>query len=181
MSPAACGTVVAGNIDHANVAAPVCWFPQSRLGDVCLRNISNLDTSIFADDPVGQFFGCFGLFTRNRIHRQVDRARCCAEVKADGRPSENLRKGLRQNVLAGMLLHMIRTSSRIDSRVNRRAGSSALDNMDDVPTGFIFQTLDERQTVNSSKIVFLAAGSRAKRRLDENDAEAVADAPAPAD
>ena len=49
--------------------------------------------------------------------------------------------------------------------------------MDDVPTGFIFQTIDERQTVDSSKIVWLAAGSRVKRRLVENDAEPVADGP----
>src|SRR5438093_13613854 len=49
--------------------------------------------------------------------------------------------------------------------------------MDDVPTSFIFQTIDERQTVNSSKIVWLAAGSRVKRRLVENDAEPVADGP----
>src|SRR5262249_5956484 len=76
-----------------------------------------------------------------------------------------------------MLLPMIRTSRRIYSTVNRRAGNSPLDDMDDVPTGFIFQTIDERQTVNTSKIVWLAAGSRVKSRLVENDTQPVADGP----
>src|SRR5438093_5093296 len=63
MRTAACGPVVSGDIDHANVTAPLRRLPQSGFGDILVRNVSNRDASIFANDPVGEVFCRFRLFT----------------------------------------------------------------------------------------------------------------------
>ena len=78
-------------------------------------------------------------------------------MKADGRPIEKLDKGLRQHMLSRMLLHVVRTARRIDSSVNRRSGNTSLNYVDDVSAGLIFQAVNERDVVNHSKIVRLAA------------------------
>ena len=96
-------------------------------------------------------------------------------MKADGGPIEKFDERLGQHMLSRMLLHVIRTAGRIDSPVNRRAGNSSLNNVDDVPAGLIFQAVDERHAINRPQIVRLAARRGIERRLVENDAEPVTD------
>src|SRR5881628_228603 len=50
----ACGTVVAGDVDYANVTAAFRGLPQSGFADVLVGDIANRDTSIFPDDSVGE-------------------------------------------------------------------------------------------------------------------------------
>ena len=78
-------------------------------------------------------------------------------------------------MLSGMLLHVIRTTDRIDSPANRWTANSPFNKVDDVSAGLIFQTVDERHAVNRPQIVRLAAGRGIEGGLIENDAEPVAD------
>src|SRR5437868_3491955 len=94
-------------------------------------------------------------------------------MKAHGRPVEELHKRLRQDVLARMLLHVIRAACVIDSPVNGLAGEAARNNMNDVATRLILDAVHERYIVEGSKIVGLPAGCGIERRFVENDSDFV--------
>jgi hypothetical protein len=66
------------------------------------------------NDLIGQLFRCPNLFRGNRRAVKVDRTCIGAKVKGNGPQSGDALEGLRQHVLAGVLLGVVAAASRVD-------------------------------------------------------------------
>src|SRR5262249_32073972 len=75
----------------------------------------------FPDDAVRFLFGRAD-FIRQRLTTEIDRRHVRAEVKAHGPDFEEPLEGGRQDVLAGVLLHVVEASRPVDGAVHDRTG-----------------------------------------------------------
>src|ERR1041384_4679985 len=80
-----------------------------------------------------------------------------------------------QDMLPGVLLHVVQTAIPIDSAVNTLCGNASFDNMDYLAGFFFLKTIDEVCINESSEIIRLAARGRIKSGLIENDTDFVTD------
>src|SRR5438477_6904688 len=95
-------------------------------------------------------------------------------MKAHGRPIEELDKCLGEDMLPGMLLHMIGTAGGVDPPMNR-AGNLFSNNMDHIAAAVVFNAIDDRHIVEHSEIIGLAARRWIERSPVENKSDFISD------
>ena len=108
---------------------------------------ANLDGTVFGDDFVRQPLGGFNLLWVDLLGREIDGAVVVAHVKRHGREAVELFEGCREDVLAGVLLHVIATAVGIDFATNRyprlQPTGRALDTMHDVAGLLLLLNFDD--------------------------------------
>ncbi len=90
-------------------------FTQPKLLRFRPRNIANPYGTVLKHNLIGSLLGRSNLLRAYRRRRQINRAIVFAHVERDGRHLVKLDKSCRENVLSGVLLHVIAASFRIDA------------------------------------------------------------------
>ena len=117
-----------------------------------------------------------GDLRRRHLAREVDRRHFPAEVKADGADAEQLVEGGRENVLAGVLLHVVEPALPVDGAMHHLSGfgvqGSGFDHMRDRSVLFV-DDIDDAQRGEAAGVEGLAAGGGIERGAVERDEQAV--------
>src|SRR5208282_286648 len=123
--------------------------------------------AIFEDHGV-----CGSLCARQRIGRRlwtakVDGRQLGAQVKRNRGESIALLEYCREQMLAGVLLHVVKTAWPIYAAVDRAAGNFPVDNVSDLVAGI--SHVQNLSFAQFSQVVRLAAGVRIERGAVEED------------
>jgi hypothetical protein len=81
----------------------------------------NAHRSIFEYDSVSDFLGRLHILLGGILQFDVDRAGSGAQVKGSRFGSTSLNEGLRQDMLAGVLLHMVQAACCVDPTLDSSA------------------------------------------------------------
>src|SRR5499426_2460631 len=117
MCAAARRPVVIGDLDDADAVGYETLFPQRQLCGLFGRDFVDADLAVIEDHVVGQFFGArdgaldlVGL----RFERQIDLGRPVGDAEAFGLGAEKPEEGLREDVLARVLLNHFAAAAPVD-------------------------------------------------------------------
>ena len=160
--------VVAVDLDHAERSAAARLLAQRQRGGLGVGHEPDADRTVLPDDAVG-----FGLRRGNRLGGQVDgeveRGHDGAEVKADGAGLAEPVERRRQDVLPGVLLHVIEPARPVDRPVHAAPDRDLA--VEHVPhlTLIRLDDVDDERLAERPGVARLTAGERVERRRVERD------------
>ena len=111
--------VGAFDLDRAQNSGALHFLAHAHLREFFLRAVAHVDRTVFENDAVGRALRTFEDFESRFRTANVDRTQFGAKVKRNRWAAESLLKHRREQVLAGVLLHVIETARPIDAAVNR--------------------------------------------------------------
>ena len=89
-------------------------FAQAQVPCFFASDEANVDRAILQDDFIGEAFGGFDLIFGERRGVEVDRAVVVAHVEGDGRHVEEADEGGGEDMLSGVLLHVVAAAGGVD-------------------------------------------------------------------
>src|SRR5215510_1046815 len=117
MRAAARRQVVIGDLNDTDAISDETLFPQRRHGGLFGRDHVDADLAIVEDYVVGQFFGARDRaldLVRLCFQRQIDFSRPVGDAEAFSLGAEKPEEGLRENVLARVLLRHFAAAAPVD-------------------------------------------------------------------
>ena len=127
------GEIEIVNVDEAKlVAVGGRKFAQAEAGCFVASDEADIDGTILEDDFVGQAFGGFDLIRGERrgveiVDLQINRAVIIGHVERDGGHVEEAKEGGGENVLGGVLLHVVAAAGGVDLAVDAGSGLNIFD------------------------------------------------------
>src|SRR5687767_10873642 len=109
--------VVIGDLDDAYAISDEALFPQRQRGGLFGRDLVDADLAVVEDYVVGQFFGARDSaldLVRLRFQRQIDLGRPVGYAEAFSLGAEKPEEGLREDVLARVLLSHFAAAAPVD-------------------------------------------------------------------
>src|SRR5215471_7607970 len=119
MSATARGKIETIYFNHPQFTSARRFFAQRQSGRLLSTDLSNLNGTTLPDNLVGKIDCLFNFFIARIIERHVDFAFVLEHPKTMRRRVKQFDEGLRQNMLTGVLLHVVQPPHTIDSSMNR--------------------------------------------------------------
>ncbi len=149
--------------------------PQRHLGDFLGRDEIGFHRPILEDNLIRPALDPVQNLVRNLPDADLQGGGLRPQVKRLGLALDDFDKGLGQDVLAGVLLHVVQPPRPIDLPENRFSVHVPFEDMDDRPV--IVQDLKDRDPVQGSQVPGLAARFGIKSRLVEDHRRPAFDRP----
>src|SRR5579859_1852897 len=146
------------NFNGAENTYALHFLTDAEFGELLGGAVAHGNRAILGDDLVRRTFGAFQNFRRRLRAAQVDGANIGAQVERNGRASVTLLKHGREQVLTGVLLHVVEAASPIDAARDGAERKFAIDNVKDVFA--IVADLDDVGLAELAQVVRLTAGLR---------------------
>jgi len=121
MRPAARGDVVVGHLHQAQLARAPGFLPQRERRRLLVAHEPDRHGPILPHDSVGVALGGDDLLM-SQLLVEVERRQLRPEVEADRARLEEPVEGRREDVLTGVLLHVVEPAPAIDGAVHGLAG-----------------------------------------------------------
>src|SRR5258708_2729657 len=155
-------------------------FTQPKLLRFRPRNIANPYGTVLKHNLIGSLLGRSNLLRAYRRRRQINRAIVFAHVERDGRQLVKLNKSCRENMLPGVLLHVVAAAFPINAAADPDARDRQLRRRFQVvqnPAVFRIRNLRYPQALGPferqpSGVVDLPAAGGIERGLPEDDGRA---------
>ena len=180
MRAAARGEIELRNLDDPKRPPPRRFFPQRQPGRLLLRNDPNANRPVLPDNRVGLVLRRGQLVGRH-LARQIDRGHVAPHVETHRLDATGAFECCRQQMLAGVLLHVIDAAGPVDPPGDLRSGlQAAFHHMHHVPVVAILD-IEDRETAESPRVERLASGRGIKRGAIEDDLRTLARLAAGAD
>ena len=146
MSTAAGAEIDAANFDEAQgVMGGFGNLADSHFARLLGRSLVDQDLAIIPDELVGVALRLHQLGGTEVVGFQIDGGGFIAQVKADGGRIEHLEEGSREDVLSGVLLHVILAAVHVDEAAHaegqRQGRVEMLDNVQNGAVGFVLEDL----------------------------------------
>ena len=117
------GEVEVADVDEAElVALGGRKFAQAECSGFIAGHKADFDRAILEHDFVGESLGGFDLIFAKRGRVEIDRAIVVGHVERDGRHVEKANEGGGENVLGGVLLHVVAAAGGVDFAANAGSG-----------------------------------------------------------
>ena len=153
------------DIHDADLVASRRGLAKPELLDLLGRDLVRPDFAALGHDAVGERFRLG--HARRVAQRDVDARAQRPQMERERRGIERLHEGLRQHVLAGVLLHVIETPRGVDARLPRPRAGIALDPV--IDPFLLVGHLDDPRLAQRPDVMRLAARGRIEQRLREHD------------
>lgn len=139
VSAAAGLQVNAGDFDGAQDAGALHLLARAHLGELLGGAVADGDFAVFKDDGVGGAGSAFKDESRGLLATKVNAADGFAEMERDGGQAKTFLKHGGEQVLAGVLLHVVETAGPVDAAFDTAGGDGTIDDMEDV---FVLEIAD---------------------------------------
>jgi hypothetical protein len=120
--PAAGRNIKVLNLDNANSALTHGWLTKTESFEIVAFSKVSENWAIIENHALGKSFRPADFILGNACAVEVDRTRRGSQMEGDRAKTGGVFEGLRQDVLTGVLLHVVAAASAIDAPKNRLAG-----------------------------------------------------------
>ena len=121
----------ASDFDYAEHTLARNLLADSHGGELFGSGVADEDRTVFKDDVVGGAFGAFEDGVAGFGALQIDGAEGFAEVEGDGGEAEALLEHGGEEMLAGVLLHVVEAAGPVHAAGDFAAGEFAVDDVED--------------------------------------------------
>lgn len=155
------------NFNGAKYALAIDIFANAELGQLVGGAIADGDKAIFEDCFVGSALGSLENFGRGPWAAEIDGAEFGAKMEGNGGKAEAFLKHGGEEMLSGVLLHVIEATRPLDTTFDWAGGEFLVDDVDDVVT--LIADVENVGCPEEADVVRLAAGSGIEGGLVEDD------------
>lgn len=155
------------NFDGAKNALTIDIFANAELSQLVGGAVAHGDRAVFEDGFVGGALGSLKNFGRWLWAAEIDGAKFGAQMEGNGGKAEAFLKHCGEEMLSGVLLHMIESAGPLDATFDWAGGEFLVDDVDDVVA--LIADVEDVGFSEEADIVRLAAGGGIEGGLVEND------------
>ena len=150
--------VDAGDFDGAKNADAFDLFADTQFGELLGGAVANSNFAIFEDNGIGGASCAFQDEVRGLLAAEVNAADGLAKMERDGGQAETFLKNGGEQMLTGVLLHVVEAARPVDAAFDAAGGDRAINDVQDV---LVLEVADVENVgfAELAEIVGLTAGS----------------------